>query len=194
MQVESKRLIEIILEFDRYLPRNIIVIAIGGTAITLLGKKESTKDIDLCFETEKDKESFIKIAERLGYGHKSGKLTGHGTMIDVYAQGYIFCVQLPDDYIQQSKEIKSLNKIKLFSLNPIDLVITKTARLNERDLEDIGTIFESYDIDRNELVLRYFDVMKNSIVKDAKAHLELLADRFKFSDDIKKKIREWKHD
>jgi len=164
-----------IIEFDKYLTRRMKIIAIGGTALTLLGKKASTKDIDFCFISEADKTAFTRIAERLGYTPEPpSKLIGHGLGVDIYSNGYIFCVQLQPDYAERSVKIMELQKIELFSLNPIDLIITKTARFNDRDREDLVTILKNYSLNQSELVGRYMKTMENSLVRDSKEHLLVL--------------------
>jgi predicted nucleotidyltransferase len=193
MEVGPGKLIETLLEFDRHFGRTITMVAVGGTALTLLGKKESTKDIDVCFESGGDLSRFVKVAGRLGYRTESGRLVGHGIIIDVYSNGYIFCVQLPQDYRERAIAIRKMDKIQLFAISPEDLAITKTARLNERDIEDIKTIFSSYDIEKEALVSRYVSAMESSVVKDAKPNLEWLADNFGFSGRLKKRIAGWEH-
>jgi len=193
MEVGSDKLNEIILEFDKHLTREITIVAIGGTALTLLGKKESTKDIDICFLTDEDKERFIELAKMLGYSIESGRIVGHGLIIDAYSGGYIFCVQLPDDYKDNASLIGSLKRINLFSLSPEDLIITKTARLNQRDFLDIKKIFESFDIDKENLVSRYMQIMENSVVRDAKLNMIWIADEFQFPKKLKEKIERWEY-
>ena len=191
MQVGSKKLFDVLLEFNRYLASELGAIAVGGTALTLLGKKESTKDIDLCFEDEQGKKRFIRTAERLGYTHESDRLIGHGIIIDVYSNGFIFCVQLPPDYRGKTVQIRNMGKLSISALSPEDLIITKTARLNERDTEDIEGIFKDFVIDREGLVSRYMSVMENSVVRDAKSNLVWLAERFGFPGALREKISRW---
>ncbi|MEK6982353.1 MAG: nucleotidyltransferase [Candidatus Micrarchaeota archaeon] len=175
MEIVAKELFEILLEFDKYLPRSIKLIAVGGTALTLLNKKSSTKDIDICFLNESEEKTFLKTAERLGYKIESArKLIGKNIVIDYYCKGYIFAVHLESDYFEKSVEITTMQKLELYSLNPIDLIITKTARLNQRDEEDIKTILSSYPINQKELVERYIKTMANSLVRDAKENILVL--------------------
>lgn len=56
---------------SRYLKKDIVCWAFGGTAMIFYGYKTFTKDIDLLFETEEDKEEFIKAIKELGYEKKS---------------------------------------------------------------------------------------------------------------------------
>ena len=196
MEIGTKTLEEIIIEFDRYLTRKTRVIAVGGTALTLLGKKASTRDIDLCFTEERVALSFIQAAKKMGYrSEMSNKLMGKSVIIDVYSNGYIFCVQLPEDYSEKAVKIRDFHKIELYALAPIDLLITKAARFNERDKEDIMTIIRSYKIDEKELVERWISTMENSMVRDAKDHLRALLMIFEESgikdDEARKTAEEW---
>ncbi|HIH22456.1 TPA: hypothetical protein HA238_01890 [Candidatus Micrarchaeota archaeon] len=175
MEIGSRTLMDSIIEFDKYLSRRMRIIAIGGTALTLLGKKASTKDIDFCFINEADRTEFTRIAKRLGYvSEPPSKLIGHGLAVDIYSNGYIFCVQLQPNYAEISVKIRELQKIELYALNPVDLVITKTSRFNDRDREDIITILKNYGLDQNEFVERYIKTMENSMVRDAKDNLLVL--------------------
>ncbi|MDO8553820.1 MAG: nucleotidyltransferase [Candidatus Micrarchaeota archaeon] len=175
MEISNKELSEFLLEFNKYLTRTIKVVAVGGTALTLLGKKSSTKDVDFCFPEEKDRKLFVDTALKLGYKKQSpNQLIGNGIIIDTYVNGYIFVVQLPDDYLSRAIEIRKMEKINLYSLDYLDIIITKTARLNKRDDEDIRNILSSYKVDQNELVERYILTMEHSMVRDAKDHLIVL--------------------
>lgn len=175
MEIGTKSLMDFLLEFNRYLPRKTKIIALGGTALTLLRKKASTRDIDFCFVNENEKKTFVKTLQTIGYQLVvPNKLVGHGVAIDVYSDGYIFCVQLPPDYKEKAMKIREMGKIELYILSPVDLIITKAARFNDRDREDLIVLLESYKIDQEELLRRWIEVMENSMVKDAKENIILL--------------------
>lgn len=53
--------------WDGYLKRKIHLIACGGTAMTLLDVKESTKDIDLLVPNEAEYDYLIRMLKQLGY-------------------------------------------------------------------------------------------------------------------------------
>ena len=196
MEVGTKTLEEIIIEFDRYLTRKTRIIAVGGTALTLLGKKASTRDIDLCFTEERGALSFIQSAKKMGYRSETpNKLIGKGVIIDIFSNGYIFCVQLPEDYSEKAVKIRDFHRIELYALAPMDLLITKAARFNDRDKEDITTIIRSYKIDEKQLVERWIRTMENSMVRDAKEHLRVLLLIFEEfggkDEEASKKAEEW---
>lgn len=46
-RIDRSELLDVLSQWDRYLKRRVHCIACGGTALTLLNVKESTKDIDL---------------------------------------------------------------------------------------------------------------------------------------------------
>jgi hypothetical protein len=46
-KVSKRQLLSVLGSFDKQLDHKILLIAVGGTAMTLLGVKASTKDIDL---------------------------------------------------------------------------------------------------------------------------------------------------
>ena len=199
MEIGTKGLMDFLLEFNRYLPRKMKIFALGGTALTLLGKKASTRDIDFCFITENERKAFTKTLQTIGYKLDiPNKLVGHGIAIDVYSDGYIFCVQLPPDYMENANKIKEMSKIDLYVLAPIDLIITKAARFNDRDREDLAVLFENYKIDQKELLHRWIAVMENSMVKDAKENIVLLfslLEKYQTIDsDALKETKRWAND
>jgi hypothetical protein len=144
MQFENDVLMGFLTELDKELKRKIRLVAVGGTAMTLLNLKSSTIDID-----------FDVSAEDTGALASALKAVPHGFRIDVFRDGLIFSQQLPDDYASLSIPIKTgCSRIDLFALHPIDIVVTKIGRLNERDLQDIDACIRSYGITRQEIELR----------------------------------------
>lgn len=127
---------------DSRLTRKMTVIAVGGTAMTLLGLKPSTRDIDLCIRSE-DRE---ELSKALGKEHA----------VDFFIDGYIFSEQLPDDYIGKSKKLVEMKNIELRVLGISDIIITKAARLNARDEEDIEAAAKHAN--KEELIERFKQV------------------------------------
>lgn len=144
--ITKNDLIAWLKEIDKKLNTDIVLIAVGGTAMTLLGLKSSTIDIDFCLSS-KDEKEFESVLDKK-------------FRVDLFFDGFIFSEQLPDDYQEISKDILELKNIKLKALNPIDIVITKCARLNARDEEDISAIAKYVDkqklLERFELVVKTY--------------------------------------
>ena len=162
--IGRNELVKWLRSIDKKLHRKMTLIAVGGTAMTLLGLKSSTRDIDFCIKSE-DKKDFEKVL------YKKFK-------VDLFTDGYIFSEQLPADYSEKSKEIIRMKNIALKALNPIDIIITKAARFNARDEEDIEAL--SKHVDKDELIKRFNEVLKSYSGKeeDYKYHIKIILKRF----------------
>jgi hypothetical protein len=62
-----EQLLNIMVEWNRFLKHRVHLIACGGTAMTLLGVKPSTKDIDYMIPNAKEYAYLIKQLSALGY-------------------------------------------------------------------------------------------------------------------------------
>ena len=139
-------LIKWLKKIGSQLERNITLIAVGGTAMTLLNLKESTIDVD--FDVSKKDHSAFK---------RSIKLVKGKFRVDVFLDGYIFSEQLPLDYRDIANELKDtkFKNLSLKTLNPVDIIITKVARYNARDEEDISLLLKNFKISRKEVEERF---------------------------------------
>jgi len=144
---------------DEKLKNKMTIVAVGGTAMTILNLKSSTIDVDFCLEN-KDIKEFKKYI-------------GTEFKVDIFVDGYIFSEQLPFDYVEKSKEIIKLNKLIIKALNPTDIIITKSARLNARDEEDIESLI-SY-VNKEELKKRFEQIVSSYAGKE-----ELYRDNFNY--------------
>ncbi len=136
MPIDKTQLLSLLQAVDDNLPSKIRINAVGGTALTLLGIKSATIDVD--FDTTlADHHVLKKTINELNPGYR----------VDFFTNGLIFSQQLPDDYLQQCTPITSkLKNIDLYSISPLDILLSKTGRLNERDIQDIKMVIEKFDI------------------------------------------------
>ena len=142
--IDKNDLVKWLHKVDKNLKKHILVVAVGGTAMTLLGLKSSTVDVDFCVDSEDKEELEAAIS---------------GTFkVDIFVDGYIFSEQLPDDYMSKAKEMIEMKNITLKALSPTDIIITKAARLNARDEEDIEALAKH--VDKEILVKRFKIVVK----------------------------------
>jgi len=140
MPLDKSRLLDFLAVLDVELNRKITVVAVGGTAMTLLDLKPSTVDIDFTVPST-DYDDFNKALANLSHGFK----------VDVYIDGMIFSQALPDDYLEKSIEIVTLKHIHLRALHPVDIVATKIGRLNERDLQDIKVCVQKFKLSKTQV-------------------------------------------
>ncbi len=165
--IDKNDLLEWLKQIDRQLKTRILLIAAGGTAMTLLGLKESTIDVDFCIES-KNLKAFKEIADNSKF------------KVDLFKDGFVFSEQLPDDYIIESQKIAAdLKNIDLRALSLEDIIITKAARYNERDEEDIEAIAKTNKVKRKELEERFRQVKKTFVGReeDYNYHFELILKR-----------------
>ena len=127
-RVSEKELLGFLDAFDQELGGRIVLIAVGGTAMTLLGLKASTKDIDFNIPSEEDYKEFNRIYAKIKPGVK----------IDSWPSNMIFSEILPEDYVKATTLYETgFKKIEIRVLSPIDIICSKISRFNEADMEDI---------------------------------------------------------
>jgi len=71
-RADKQGLLDRIGAWDGFLKKKVHLIACGGTALTLLGIKASTKDIDLIVPDEGEYKYLINNLKQLGYRSASG--------------------------------------------------------------------------------------------------------------------------
>ncbi len=148
MSLDNTRLLDFLDEIDKELNRKIVVVAVGGTAMTLVNAKPSTIDVD-----------FTIPGEYYAEFEKAKKIVQPGFRVDVFHGGVVFVTILPDDYLEKSKLITTkLKNIDLRALDPIDIIITKIARLDERDEQDIESCITKFKITRKQIEQRAKDM------------------------------------
>ena len=160
-EVNNDKLIEYLKAIDELLEEDIEVIAVGGTAMTLLGLKSSTIDIDFDFN-DKDYEIIKDIKD----------LVPTGFRVDIFRRGWIVTQQLPPDYIDNKIKIEiEFKHISLYALHPLDIVATKIPRLIDRDLEDIKTCIETYNLTKDQVEKRTKQIEYGASDKDFMTNL-----------------------
>lgn len=144
-KIGKRKLFGFLEVVDKELSMPIDLTAVGGTAMTLLGLKPSTIDMDFDSRSDKDGEEFRKALDRVPHGFKVDRFTG----------GFIFSQQLPKDYFEKSIVIPhNFKNIRLRALHPLDIVLSKTGRLIERDMQDIEFCIKKCKIRKSQIKKR----------------------------------------
>ena len=71
-RLDKDRLLDILREWNRFLKRKVHLIACGGTAMTLVGAKPSTKDVDFIVPEVREHDYLTKQLKALGYKQTTG--------------------------------------------------------------------------------------------------------------------------
>ena len=162
ISIESQQ--KLFLNVSRRLKKPITVYAVGGTAMMFLGFKESTLDIDLVFETEKDKDIFKQAVKEIGY-QKMNSILVYGTkknQPEMFTLGDerfdLFVVEVIDfifskEMMARTEQTHQFNSnLKLKIANPLDIILMKCATERKKDLDDARRIIKNTRIDWRTLI------------------------------------------
>jgi hypothetical protein len=184
-RINKQGLLNTLSQWNSFLGKKVHLIACGGTAMTLLNIKESTKDVDFIVPEEKEYDYLIKTLQQLGYDAASG--VGYskdgGFVFDLFKGHKVHTTELLESPLEESNHIlmEELSHIYLGVLNYYDLIIAKLFRSTTIDIEDCLTLVRNKrkEIDINKLVKRYretssFDISQEKVDQYLESFLRLL--------------------
>lgn len=186
-RVLADELTETLGAWDELIPgrEKIHLIACGGTALTLLGCKESTKDLDFLVPNENEYRQLVKFLQGAGYGpvtQYGWQRPGETIIFDLYPGKKVYSTELLTSPLEEggNRKIREWKKIYLGALNPIDLIISKMFRGTEADIEDSLALLKREKVDLKELERRYretaqYETGEEKVLKN----LDLLLSRLK---------------
>ncbi|MDO8655880.1 MAG: nucleotidyltransferase [Nanoarchaeota archaeon] len=198
-ETNAKELFELLESLSKYIEENIKMYTLGGTALTILEIKPSTRDIDINIHSYKEYLYICKLFEQMGF-KKIGTirwLTQEGLAFDLFTGSNFLGTQLLPDCLKKSKFVKSFGKLELYTLGLEDIIITKLARGDERDFIDIKKILDTQKIDLNDFINRYKETMENSAVAFYKQKLLDLIEikfgqwGFKLNTKLISEVKKW---
>ena len=151
---DQEELFKLIAE---YLSEDTKCLAIGGTAMMFSGYKNTTKDIDLIFGSEKERNIFIKAIEKLGYKEKAlfeiydEKRRAHKGKPKMFSRGeerfdlfvknvFGFELDLNNTSFTQRHDFLGKKELIVKVLPKEYLILLKAITGREKDQEDIETI------------------------------------------------------
>lgn len=184
-RIDKQGLLDRLSVWDGYLKRRIHLIACGGTGLTLLDVKESTKDIDLLVPNETEYDYLIKILKDLGYKPVSGSgwTRDEGFIFELFRGKRVHTTELLESPLKKNKHvlIKEFRLIYLGVLNYYDLIISKMFRGAGVDTEDCLALIKAKktEIDIEVLKRRFqqtalFDVSEEKVNKNFSYFLSVL--------------------
>lgn len=171
--------------WNNFLGRKVYLIACGGTALTLMGVKDSTKDIDFMVPRVKDYSYLVGILEELGYKSVTGSgwAKDNGFIFELNRGNRVHTTDLLESPLKTGNHIliKEYSRIYLGALNYYDLIISKLFRGISVDIDDCLTLIRAKrkDINITKLESRFletakYDVSEGKVVLNLKHFLELL--------------------
>ncbi|PIN88467.1 hypothetical protein COU61_04805 [Candidatus Pacearchaeota archaeon CG10_big_fil_rev_8_21_14_0_10_35_13] len=147
----------------KVLTNKLEIYAIGGTAMMLRSIKNSTLDLDLVFDKQRDREEFMKALRTLGakesdvtliYGLKSNTplmLQFDNCRFDLFLNKIISST-FSDTMKERAKQTHEFGNLIIKVADPHDLIIMKSVTSRTKDLEDIITIINKNKINWNTII------------------------------------------
>lgn len=184
-RIDRERLLEVIGGWDGYLRRKVRLIACGGTAMTLLGVKVSTKDIDLIVPEIAECEYLIDNLKQLGYK----PVTGNGWsrdetfVFDIFRGKKVHTTELLESPLDEGNNylVKEFAHIYLGALNYYDLIISKLFRGEGVDFEDCLALMKGKngEIDIERLKARFretssYDISEEKVNKNLERFMGMI--------------------
>lgn len=172
-RVGTQKLRDTLTAWDEVIPGRgkIHLIACGGTALTLMGYKESTKDVDFLIPDLREYQRLLNFLKQAGYRQTTSygwKRPEESILFDFYAGNRIYSTELLTSPLKRggNKKINEWKKIYLGVLNPIDLIISKMFRGSEADLEDSLALLRNEKINLEKLKKRYKETAKYDVAEE----------------------------
>lgn len=198
---DQEELFKLIAE---YLQKNITCVAIGGTAMMFAHYKNATKDIDLVFKDEADRESFIRAIEQLGYREKAigdvydenrkaheGKprmYTRGDERFDLFVKNVFgYDLSFDQDRIMLRQDFIGKNEFTLYVPSVEELILLKAITGREKDHEDIQAILDvEKDVDWQGIVEKAIRQQEKNpwILIDLEETLQRLRKKFFIKQDV----------
>jgi hypothetical protein len=175
-------------DWDSFLRRRVRLIACGGTALTLLNIKPSTKDIDLIVPEIGEYEYLVRTLDQLGYKSVSGSglRRGDDFVFDLFRGPRIHTTDLLESPLEPANHllIKEFTYIYLGALNFYDLLISKLFRGTSADIEDCLALMrhkkDNIDIqvfERRFRATASYDISEERVLKNLVYFLRLTKER-----------------
>jgi len=184
-RLNREDLITTISSWNDFLKRRIHLIACGGTALTLLEVKASTKDVDFIVPVEAEYDYLVRTLKDLGYKQERGIgwSRGDGYIFDLFRGQKVHTTNLLESPLKEGNHtlLKDFSRIYLGILNNYDILISKLFRGSGVDFEDCLALVKAKEsvIDLGLLKARFletssYNVSEERMKKNLDSFLEVL--------------------
>jgi len=185
-RLNKQTLIDFLGQWNAFLKRRVHLVACGGTALTLMDIKPSTKDVDFMVPVETEYRYLIKTLKDLGYQQQTGSgwhKSGDLFVFDLFVGQRIHTTDLMASPLEKENHtlFKEFSHLYIGILNPYDLIASKLFRGTEVDFEDclmlVKSRKESIDLTRVEQHIKElasYDISEKQIVGNLENFLSLV--------------------
>ena len=184
-RIDKQGLLDRLSVWNGFLKRNVRLIACGGTALTLLDLKASTKDIDLLVPEVTEYDYLIRTLAQLGYASASGSgwARDDGFIFDLFRGKRVHTTELLESPLDAGNNlpVKEFSRIYLGVLNYYDILISKLFRCSSVDIDDCMLLMKNrrVEIDIPHFIERFketasYDVSEGAALKNLDHFVRLL--------------------
>ncbi|MBL6979480.1 MAG: hypothetical protein ISR61_11060, partial [Desulfobacteraceae bacterium] len=167
------QLLDIMGEWNRFLRRKVQLIACGGTAMTLIGVKPSTKDVDFLVPMAREYAYLTKQLKDLGYKQITGsgwQRDGENFRFDLFQDNRIHTTELLVNPLEKGRHsiLKEFSYLYIGILNHYDLISSKLMRGTTVDFEDCLRLVEhrQEEIDIERLIVHFHELVGYDVGED----------------------------
>jgi hypothetical protein len=179
-------LMAILEAWNRYLKRTVHLIACGGTAMTLAGVKDSTKDVDFIVPELKEYDYLVKRLKALDYVQVTGygwQRRGEPFQFDLFPGHKVYTAGLLVSPLEEGRHttFKEFSHLFVGILNDYDLISTKLFRGAGVDYDDCLALVKAHrmEIDVLRLVAHFnemagYDVSEERVKRNLEIFISML--------------------
>jgi len=161
-RLKTENLLEILENWNLFLKKKVHLIACGGTAMTLLEVKSSTKDVDFMVPKIQEYEYLIKQLKNLGYEKTmlyGWQRSNDPFRFDLFRGNCIYTTELLESPLTPGNHslFKQYSRLYIGILNDYDLISSKLMRGTRVDYDDCLQLARDHhaSLDLSRLVDHY---------------------------------------
>lgn len=185
-RLTKAELVNTLRGWSKFSKRKVRLIACGGTALTLLDIKASTKDIDFMVPDPKEYSYLTKVLSDIGYKQLNParwKKENELFEIDLYSGKKIHTTELLGSPLGEGNHIflQNIGQFYIGVLNFYDLISSKLFRGTSVDFEDCLMLVRAKqkEINKDLLIKRYNELASYDISEDRiKGHIQSFVERW----------------
>jgi len=184
-RLTKSELVRTLTGWSKFVKRKVHLIACGGTAMTLLGVKASTKDIDFMVPNDKEYGYLTSILTDIGYKNEGGfrwKKEKEPFDIDLFVGKKIHTTELLKSPLDIGNHVflQNIGRLYIGVINFYDLISSKLIRGTSVDFEDCLMLVRAKgkEIDKDLLKKHYSELISYDVSEERiRGHLDSFLDR-----------------
>ncbi|MGK2907468.1 MAG: DUF6036 family nucleotidyltransferase [Desulfuromonadales bacterium] len=172
-RLDKNELLDHMRAWNRILKRKVHLIACGGTAMTLLGVKESTKDVYFMVPDTREHNYLMKQLPAMGYTQANGQgwqRKGEIFHFDIFRGNNIHTTGLLLSPLEDGRNsvLKEISHLYIGILNDYDLITSKLMRGTRVDFEDCLRLATAHkdELDLKKLVAHFHEMVSYDVAEE----------------------------